>query len=367
MAKNQQSVQNTIEFVENLKKRWMSTVDAIIDPLLIIDKDYRITQANKALALHSKIEIKEIIGKKCFKIFSNQDEPCQGCEVHKTFQEAKARQFDLVKVLKNRFHEVSSQPLFDSNGKIEGVLQIYRDRTHAKQMEQKLLQTEKLASIGLLAGGIAHEVNNPLGGVILFSQLLLRDLEEGSDLHEYAQEIESAGKRCRTIVENLLNFARQQPTESQHQTIDLIPCLKSALKFGTVGNEVSTIEITESYDLKDIKILGNRTKMIQLFLNLIQNSIHAMPKGGHLLLKSYMESSDQDRWAVIEVSDTGVGIPPEELPRIFDPFYTSKPEGEGTGLGLSICHGIAEEMSLTIEVQSEVDRGTCFLVKAQLP
>ncbi|SMF38212.1 two-component system sensor histidine kinase NtrB [Pseudobacteriovorax antillogorgiicola] len=362
MVKQFKTLEETIEFVEQLKHRWMATVDAMIDPMIIVTSDYEVKQANKAMSDHSGMEIRTVIGKKCYEVFANRDSPCKGCRVQETMNGKEAQTFELDGVCPGKFHEVLSQPLFDSQGQLEGALQIYRDRTLAKQLQKQLLQSEKLASIGLLAGGIAHEINNPLGGILVFSQLLSREIDKDSPLKEYAVEIESAAQRCKSIVENLLDFARQQPGshEDTLTPIDLIPCVKSALKFGTVGDTSPDIQITEDYQVEQLLALGNRNKVIQVFLNLIQNAFHAMPDGGMLTITAQVEVIDQIEQGVVEIRDSGLGIPPDELDRIFDPFYTSKEEGQGTGLGLSICHGIAEDMGGTIDVESVVDKGSCF-------
>lgn len=360
MHKKFESTEETIHFVEALKRRWMATVDAIVDPIMIIDKNYNIQQTNKVLAKSSKLDFPNLIGSKCFEVFANRSKPCPGCLLQETLDKNTPHRFELDGINRGKFHEVSSQPIHNEQGKIDGVLHIYRDRTLAKQLEKQLLQSEKLASIGLLAGGIAHEINNPLGGILIFSQMLLKELDPKDPHYEDVKEIESATQRCKSIVGSLLDFARQQPEihEDKLVSIDLIPCLKSAIKFASVGGTAKNIEVVEDYEEDHLFVMGNRNKAIQVFLNLIQNAFHAMPDGGQLIARARVEK-DQ---SIIEIIDTGFGIPPEELSKIFDPFYTSKEEGKGTGLGLSICHGIAEDMNGKIEVESEIDQGSCFRV-----
>ncbi len=360
MTKKFKSTEETIHFVEALKRRWMATVDAIVDPIMIIDREYNIQQTNKALAQHSNRDFRSLIGSKCYEVFAKRATPCPGCLMQQTLDSDQPNRFELDGVCHGKFHEVSSQPIHNKEGKIDGVLQIYRDRTLAKQLEKQLLQSEKLASIGLLAGGIAHEINNPLGGILVFSQMLLKEIDPKDPHFEDVKEIESATQRCKSIVENLLDFARQQPEihEDKLVSVDLLPCLKSAIKFASVADGAKDIEIAEEYHVDHLFVMGNRNKAIQIFLNLIQNAFHAMPDGGTLITRAKVTNG----YAIIEIEDTGFGIPADEIDRIFDPFYTSKEEGKGTGLGLSICHGIAEDMKGKIEVESEVDCGSCFRV-----
>lgn len=355
----------TLSFVESLKRRWMATVDAIIDPMMIIDKSYEITQANQALAKHTQTDIKHLLGKKCHKIFAGRETPCPGCSIKTTWESNEAHSFELEVTESNKFFEVTSQPMLDSNGKIEASLHIYRDRTNAKQMRRQLLQNEKLASIGLLAGGIAHEINNPLAGILIFSQMILREMDPKNPHYQDVQEIESATQRCKAIVENLLDFARQKPeTSAALEIIDLNDSVRSALKFATVGcnHDHITIELELSED--EARILGDRNKSIQIFLNLIQNAIHAMPNKGSLFIRSLKRDINGIEHTVIEIEDTGIGIAEHDLNRIFDPFFTSKAESQGTGLGLSICHGLAEDMGATITVRSKLNKGSCFCFTA---
>ena len=203
-----------IKFVEDLKHQWMTTIDAIIDPLCIVNENYEIIKANKAMAKHGKYShVKKTIGLKCHKVFAGRDTPCEGCKVHQAFNAKKPINYTLD--INNKFFEVTSQPIIDREKKFSGVVQSYRDRTRSKKLQDQLLQSEKLASIGLLAGGVAHEINNPLGGILVFSQMLLREFQEESPHREDLLEIENAALRCREIVNRLLEFARHQPSETK--------------------------------------------------------------------------------------------------------------------------------------------------------
>ncbi len=353
---------SSLEFIEGIKRRWMATVDALIDPLMLVDKDYKIVQSNQALAKISAKDVKKIVGAHCYKIFAGRTSPCPGCKLKETMSTESTQTFELASV-DGRSYEVTTQPIFDMEGHVEGSLHIYRDRTLAKQLQNQLIQAEKLASIGLLAGGIAHELNNPLAGILLFSQMLLRTVSKDSPYYQDVEEIENAAKRCKAIVDHLLDFARQQPAADLVQSrerVSLQDALISALRFSTVGGKKSKYEIVEDYYAQDLETIGNRNKIIQVYLNLIQNALQAMPKGGKLSLRTF--PSKDGKWNVVEIEDSGVGIPATHLKKIFDPFFTSKAEGEGTGLGLSICHGIIVELGGKIEVRSKVRKGTCFTI-----
>lgn len=356
MKDKQQNLEETIEFVEKLKYRWMTTVDAIVDPIMIIDKDYRILQTNKAIANKSKTEIRSIVNQKCYEVFSKRSSPCPGCLAHKTFESSSNTEFELEQSEGQRVFEVTSQPLLDENNRVEASLQIYRDRTMARRMKHRLVQNEKLASIGLLAGGVAHELNNPLGGILVFSQMLQREMDEGNPFKEYVDEIENSAKRCKDIVNNLLAFARQQPQSVDLSAVEISSCIESALKFAFVEQNSNEDIMTELALEQPLFVMAERNQLIQIFLNIIMNALHAMPNGGKL----YIQSEAVNSQVIIKIEDSGIGIPPEEVERIFDPFYTTKPEDQGTGLGLSICHGIAEDLGGSIEVTSSIGKGSCF-------
>ena len=365
MKKSSNPKKEKMKFVEDLKRRWMATVDALVDPIMTIDAEFIVTKTNKAMSTATDSNIKNIIGNKCYKVFAKRTDPCPGCKIQETLKNAESERFDLDKIVSDRFYEVSSQPMFDSDGNVEGVLHIYQDRTEKRLLEDKLLQSEKLASIGLLAGGIAHELNNPLGGILIFSQMLLRELDSGSSQFQDAKEIELAAKRCSTIVESLLDFARAQPSTQKVEDledVDMIAAIQSALRFGLVGQKNIDFEVSQSWPEEILIAKGNRHKVTQLFLNLVQNAFHAMPDGGVLKLSADVIDRNGKKYGVFEVRDTGVGIDPLHLKKIFDPFYTSKNAEQGTGLGLSICHGIAEDMNAEIEVESEINQGTCFRI-----
>ncbi|MGE0172419.1 MAG: nitrogen regulation protein NR(II) [Oligoflexales bacterium] len=357
---------STIRFVEDLKRRWMETVDALIDPLVIVDNDYKISKANKALAkLVKEDDVPKVIGKTCYKVFAGRKTPCPGCKMKEAWTSKKPQTYVLENIRNDRYVEVTSQPIFNRDGEVEGTVQVYRDRTEAKQMQDKLLQSEKLASIGLLAGGIAHEINNPLGGILIFSQMLLRELDKNSSHYQDVVEIENATQRCKQIVESLLDFARSQPTttpQAQNEDVDVAETILSALKFAKVGHRSSEVVINERWSDVPLWAKANRNKLIQLFLNLVQNAYQAMPSGGTLTLESSRVQRQGTWFGLFKIADSGVGIPKSHLKKIFDPFYTTKGPGEGTGLGLSICHGIIQELGGSIDVQSQPNKGTTFTV-----
>ena len=339
-------------FVEQIKRQWLATVDALVDPLMIINQNYEIERSNQAAAQVQGLSAKEIVGKKCYQVFAGRSEPCVGCKFSLEAERGKPFQFELTEVQGDRTYEVSSQPVPGNKGQ---YVHVYRDRTDAKKLEQQLLQQEKLASIGLLAGGIAHEINNPLGGILVFSQMLLREVEKENSIYQDIVEIESAAQRCKEIVKQLLEFARSS-SDGKKETFLLTEALEVAKKFGALGNKYQRVNIQSNIEPDTVSISGNKNAVIQVFLNIIQNGIQAMPEGGLLQI----DAKNVDSELVVSFEDDGDGISEKNLKHIFDPFFTTKDPGEGTGLGLSICFRIVENMGGRIEVDSKVGSGTTF-------
>ncbi len=245
-------------------------------------------------------------------------------------------------------------PLFSREGKQIGRLIIFDDVTDRAELERKLVQADKLSSIGLLAAGVAHEVNTPLAVISTYAQLLSKQVSEDDQKSKLLDKIAKQTFRASEIVNSLLNFSRTSPTE--YTEVDLNRVIRETTslvdhQFQKVG--VST-QLNLAEDLPAVR--GNAGKLQQVFLNLFINARDAMPAGGALIVRTWTENG----FAHIEVADTGQGIPPENLSRIYDPFFSTKGAKKGTGLGLSITYGIVQEHKGIIEVESTLQRGTRF-------
>ncbi len=225
-----------------------------------------------------------------------------------------------------------------------------------KTMQNHLLQAEKMAAIGKLAAGVAHEINNPLTGVLTNSSLMLQDLPPDDLRREDLQTIVNETLRCRKIVKGLLDFARQ--TTPQKQELNLNRVVEDALAL--VKNQASfrNITITADLDPRLPFIMADGDQMRQVALNIVLNAADAMPQGGELRISSKFESAAKA--VVIRISDTGTGIPDEIRDRLFEPFFTTKKTG--TGLGLAIAYGIVERHKGTLDLESAVGRGTTFII-----
>lgn len=362
-----QAHDNAISFIEELKRQWVETIDALIDPLMLVDSDYRIIRSNRAMAKVTNLDVTEVVGKTCYQIFANRKSPCENCAMHKAINDKKAKNWDLS--INKRYYEVTSQPLQNSRGEVTGTVQIYHDRTETKNLQDRVIQQEKLASIGLLSSGVAHEINNPLGGILMFAQVLLQELDKNSPHYNDVVEIEAATQRCKSIVSSLLDFAKHQGAVEgdRRSSVSVVQAMQAALSFGRVTFD-RDIEILEQFPEEELVVLGDRNKLIQVFLNLIQNAAHSMVHGGTMTLmaKTVVDPKDQCAYGHFSVTDSGTGIPDEHKKRIFEPFFTTKEPGTGTGLGLSVCYGIIKDLGGNLDVESHINQGSTFTVKLPL-
>jgi hypothetical protein len=238
-----------------------------------------------------------------------------------------------------------------------GSLLVLDDITEKVRLEDQLLQAEKLSSIGLLAAGIAHEVNTPITGISSYTQMLLKDTPESDQRKPILEKIERQTFRAAEIVNGLLSFSRMSGSESK--ALDINQLIDDSLALLDHQLQRSHIRVVSQFDGSLPPVYGNRGKLQQVFVNLFLNARDAMPSGGELMVLTAMNEST----VVVDISDTGAGIAEENLKKIFDPFFTTKAIGKGTGLGLAITYGIIQEHGGGIFVDSDSGKGTHFRLK----
>lgn len=230
----------------------------------------------------------------------------------------------------------------------------------AKELERsRLYQSEKMASLGQLAAGVAHEINNPLGVILGFAQALTIDLDDADPLSLPLKSIEREAVRCRNLVQDLLVFSRLG--KSAAEEFDFNENTISALNIIEAQARIKSVEI-----VKDLGALepfhGDKGQLLQAVVNIGNNALDAMPDGGRVSVSTRQDGSGEQGRVVLEFSDTGIGIPEESQARIFDPFFTTKEVGKGTGLGLSLTYEIVQRHHGTIRVKSAVGQGTTIIV-----
>jgi len=235
-----------------------------------------------------------------------------------------------------------------------------RDDRLKEYTSQQIMKSERLATLGQLAAGIAHEINNPLGAILMYSHLVLENLEINDPLRKNLEKTIGEASRCRDIVKGLLDFARQ--TEPNIEKADVNEIIERTLALVENQALFQNVKITKTICTSLPKVFIDVGQIQQVFTNIVFNAAEAMEGKGELTVTTKM-ARDGDEFMVIEFTDTGCGIPPQNLDKVFDPFFTTKEVGRGTGLGLSISHGIISRLGGSIEVKSERNKGATFIIK----
>lgn len=344
--------------LEQAAQDWRVTFDSLTDMVCILDNNFRISRVNRAYANVFNKEPQELLGKVCYELL-NRDCPYQDCPHRKTLQTGKSARAEFYEPTLRTHVEVSTSPIFDENGRVKGTVHIMRDISERKQMEQQLILTDRLASVGELASGVAHELNNPLTSVIGFSQLLMEG-EIPNNIKEDLSLINSEAQRAASVVKNLLTFARKHAAVKQPTKINSV--IEDVLKLRAYEQKVNNIEVIKKFATDLPEIMVDYFQIQQVFLNLIINAEFFMTEAHKRGLLT-ITTERNEKFVRISFEDDGPGIPHENLNRIFDPFFTTKEVGKGTGLGLSICHGIITEHGGIIKAESEAGKGATFVIE----
>ena len=345
-----------------LKEFNESIIESINVGLLAVDLDGRVTRLNSALEHILDLRRDAAIGKHVEELFS--------ADFADTLWQVLGTDGWRLKEIRNiyKLHtatlgnrslvlNIALAPLQDGHDQT-GALVVLEDVTARNSLEEQLQQREKLSSIGLLAAGVAHEVNTPLTGVSSYTQMLLGMLSENDPKHALLQKVRTQAERATNIVNNLLNFSRTG-SATEFGQLDMKRVLDDTLQLLEPQLRRNQIEIVRRYDPDAPAVYGNAGKLQQVFTNLILNARDAIPEGGRITLAT---SGSEDGSITVEVSDTGIGIAPENVAKIYDPFYTTKGVGRGTGLGLAVSYGIVQEHTGHISVESVPGRGTTFRI-----
>lgn len=354
------------EEISREKKEWVKTFDSIADMLWIEDDKQRIVRANESLLKSAGLSSSDASGKKREDIFRRigiNDEVNLG---------PSGSEFAELRGSGGSIHHLWSYPLLNEDGKLYSTVYYLRDVTAQRRLEQQLVRADKLASLGTLVAGIAHEINNPLGIIAGYSEALLDRCGEPElarskvfqDFPEYLQTIHNEIFRCKDILATLLEFAR--PAAGIIRRIDINELIKEVILLVNYKAKRLKHKIDLELTADLAKIQAEPGKLRQLFMNIIINSMYFTPEGGRIVIKTSKGDNDplypSDDTVKVTISDTGCGIDAADVSKIFDPFFTTKPVGDGTGLGLSICHKIAEEHGGTIDVESSPEAGTVFII-----
>ncbi len=336
--------------------------DLIQEEVLVINIDYRITDVNQSLLNKLDMKREDVIGHYCYEITHHQDVPCSGehhpCPLIQTLETKKPFQTTHVHLDKNKkemHYSISTYPLVEDND-IVGAIEISRDITGDINLQKAMMQNEKLASVGRLSAGVAHEINNPLTTILTTAMLVQEDLKPEDPIYEDLEVIAHETLRCRKIVTSLLDFARQN--EPNKKEYDLHEVVNQSVLLTRKQAAFNDIQVEYDAGNKIPRIMLDKGQIQQALINLIINATEATGEGGRVVVKTdYAETARQVR---ISISDNGPGITRENLDRLFDPFFTTKESG--TGLGLAITHGMIEQHGGTINVESQPGKGTRFTI-----
>ena len=359
LYKDQQERASELKLLKEFNE---SIIESINVGLLAVDLDGCVTRLNSALEHILDLRRDAAIGRRVEDLFSEDfadtlkqvlgKDGWRLQEIRNIYKLHTATRTNRALVL-----NIALAPLQDAQGQT-GALVVLEDVTTRISLEEQLQQREKLSSIGLLAAGVAHEVNTPLTGVSSYTQMLLAMLNENDPKHALLQKVRSQAERATNIVNNLLNFSRTG-SATEFADVDVARVLDDTLQLLEPQLRRSQIEIVRSYSNDAPEVYGNAGKLQQVFTNLLLNARDAIPDGGRIVVAT---STADDGSLVAEISDTGIGIAPENVAKIYDPFYTTKGVGQGTGLGLAVTYGIVQEHTGRISVDSIPGRGTTFRI-----
>lgn len=332
------------------KAEWLATFNATTDILLVVDRDCRLVRFNKAFYTDWKQNL-EIGERFCFQ----EEEGCDGCQIQGVFLTGKPCGW--------RMHtsgglvlDIGAYPIFNEKSLVHEVVYVIHDVTEKVALEAQIVQSAKLAAIGELAAGVAHELNSPLTAIIGNALILLQSCSDIAQERArlLLEGIRSCGERCKGIIQNLCTFARQE--EYNFESIELQDVIDEALALVAHQIESSRVRIVKELHHPVRSVLGSKQQLEQVLINLLLNARDALEGRQGRLIRVY--TGCRDRYVFIAVEDTGCGIRDDQLEKIFMPFYTTK--RKGTGLGLCICRTIAERHGGRLEVQSEYGKGSTF-------
>ncbi len=342
-------------------------LDGITDVMMVLSENLEIISVNRIF--EKMFPGVNPIGKKCYALFRDTDKPCPECPAFKSLSTNRVCKDTAIFRIdgKNMQFDMVASPLRSPGVKENHILIFKRDVTMEKEYQAKFYQAEKMATIGVLAAGVAHEINNPMAAVAGFAEGIQRRLtrledsipdELAEDLYDYTNTILKECLRCQDIVKTLLSFSR--PVASEFIPVDLNQVTEDTLRlldhqFRRYQNINLRLDLTSPLH----HIYGNEAQLKQVVLNLLTNAVDAVEEKGDITVQSFIE----DDHVGIKVCDSGCGIPIENRDMLFEPFFTTKQVGRGIGIGLSTCYNIVREHHGEIIVDSEVGKGSCFTVR----
>jgi signal transduction histidine kinase len=348
-----------------LYEQFHSLLNAIPDSITLLTPDLRIIWANKGAVTAAKGA--EVAGRNCYELWHHTSGPCDGCGVLRSFQTGK-RESSQSTALDGRIWELRAFPMIGDDGQVKSVIEIAADITEKTMLHKEAERMAQLASVGELAAGVAHEINNPVNGVINCAELLINKAGPDSREHELGKRILKEGDRIASIVKGLLSFSRQESEEMGPAEVPDLLADTLALTEAQMKKEGITLRVDTGKEALSVRAQPHRLE--QVFLNLINNARDALNEkypqkneGKMLSIVAKRVATDSGPRVRIAFHDQGAGIPPQVMSRVMNPFFSTKPTGKGTGLGLSISHGIVERHGGRLTIDSREGEFTEVVVE----
>jgi PAS domain S-box-containing protein len=339
------------------RQRLVSVFDGITDLISVQDQEHNLIMGNKRYSEFAHRNVTTVNGEKCFRALFGQSTPCENCPAPETFKTGDSKFVEIFH--QGRTFHIWTYPMAGLDGRPEFLVEYAKDVTEQKEIEKQLIKSEKLASIGLLSSGIAHELRNPLN-IIETARYSLEDAldSEKDQVTKRLTLIKKNVRRASIIIDNLLQFSRHSPYEKE--PVDVSKLIDNTLSL--LDKEIGIRNIfIKKHDDGVARVFFSLDSLKQVFLNLILNAVQAMPDGGTLSIKT--DLSSDGNWVFIHFIDTGVGISEDNLKHIFTPFFSTKLEHGGTGLGLYLSYTILKREGGDILVTSHENEGSTFTIK----
>ena len=353
------------EALQKADDNWRNSFNSLEEVMLIIDRDYNIENINNnGLAFLGKNK-EEVLGRKCYQVMHGNNKPSEYCPFRQALKNKKVESIEQYDELFEKHFSIKSAPIFDEHGEVIKCVYLMSDITKRveaevkeKVLQQELNLTSRLASIGEVAAGITHEINNPLTSVIAFAQMLTQ-MDVPEDVREAVEVINDGANRIAGIVEKLLTFARRYRPDKEYVDINTIVTRVVEMRSYEMRNNNVAVTMHLIPDLP--QTMANIGQLQQVFLNIIINAEQAIA-GAHEGREISIKTERVDSNIRVSITDDGPGIPEDNIDKIFDPFFTTKDEDGGTGLGLSISYGIIKEHSGKIYAKSVLGKGATFII-----
>lgn len=353
-------LRNTLGKVSRSQEMWEDTFDAIGDLISVHDSEFNILKVNRAFADYFGIRPKDAIGKKCYEFFHTDNPDLQDCPHRITLREKRPATAEQYNPKTSRIFRVSTFPFTIPESEGGGSIHIVRDITDEKDKETRLIMSERLAALGQMASGVAHEINNPLAAILGCAEGLLARIGKGQfdkELFEnYLKIIEEEISRCKSITTSMLSFVRRTTYEKKEMNIR--EEIEKTLEIIGFQGRLKSVKLMKNYSTDVPLIHGNQGELRQALIAIVTNALDAMRDKGVLMVDTGKEGGN----VFLRIADSGPGIPEEIMAKIFNPFFTTKSESGGTGLGLSIANKIINNHKGRIRVSSTEGTGTTFTI-----